>query len=268
MRRHPAEAAAQSPAAAVTSAAFSAAAWTAARSAGLVARAQRAQRPLLRNRQRRRNRFQLQHVADEVAQRRDERRGLDRPAAISVAACAASCTCASVPSRITSDSAASTASRTRRARSEPPAAGMASGVAWRSSRRWRGSTASVPVNDPPSVLYAAISVFRRSLICRFSRSRRCCTVCITRSRTPTATTETSTRPSRVETRVCQELKSRALRMGSPAQRWASKGPGGRRDEGPTDARPPPLPSPACGPASRWRQAPRPAGSPCRRRRRS
>jgi len=42
-----------------------------------------------------------------------------RPAARSVAALTASRTCSSVPSRMTSDSAASTASRTRRRRSAP-----------------------------------------------------------------------------------------------------------------------------------------------------
>ncbi|KAG1434693.1 hypothetical protein G6F57_021471 [Rhizopus arrhizus] len=82
-----------------------------------------------------------------------------RPATRSAAALAASRTCSSVPSRMMSDSAASAASRMRRARSplgqsgsaSPPACGSPAACRF-TSRRCRGSTARLPVKDPPSVL--------------------------------------------------------------------------------------------------------------------
>ena len=77
----------------------------------------------------------------------------------SAAALAASRTCSSVPSRMMSDSAASAASRMRRARSplgqsgsaSPPGCGSPAACRF-TSRRCRGSTARLPVKDPPSVL--------------------------------------------------------------------------------------------------------------------
>lgn len=81
---------------------------------------------------------------------------IGRPAARSAAACPASRQCSSVPSSRMSASAASTASRMRRERSELVMAlsGGASAAGWarsRRSRRWVGSTVSCPVNEPPSV---------------------------------------------------------------------------------------------------------------------
>jgi hypothetical protein len=114
-----------------------------------------------------------------------------------------------------SDSAASTASRMRRERSvlmNSAAGSVAVAAGARCmSRRCVGSTDRSPVNEPPRVLYAAISVRNRSLICRFSRSRRCCTVCMSNKRTPTPSKVMTARPSSVDNTPCHELKSK-LRM--------------------------------------------------------
>ncbi|AVO50043.1 hypothetical protein C6568_12875 [Melaminivora suipulveris] len=85
-----------------------------------------------------------------------------RPATMSPAACTASATCSAVPSRITSESAACTASRVRRRRSDvgwavspaSPASCPDSVVACRARnlRMCQGSTERSPVNEPPSVL--------------------------------------------------------------------------------------------------------------------
>ena len=138
-----------------------------------------------------------------------------RPATNSSAARAANRTCCSVPSRMTSDSAASTASRMRRERSVlghsfSSRSRLISGAAAvrRSSRKCEGSTARFPVKDPPSVLYAAIKILRRSFTWRFSRSRRCCTACVTSNRMPTAIKVMTARPTAVESNACHELKSR------------------------------------------------------------
>src|SRR5262249_12851761 len=71
-------------------------------------------------------------------------------------------------------------------------------------------TARLPVNEPPKARYAAISVRNRSLIWRFSRSRRSWIVCMTSSRMPTTTSENSATPSNVDNTPCQEEKSIAL----------------------------------------------------------
>ncbi|TPG52003.1 hypothetical protein EAH76_14830 [Sphingomonas glacialis] len=86
------------------------------------------------------------------------------PATSSRTALSASRTCSSVPSRMMSDSAASTASRMRRVRSDRAApSALRSNAAIgssatppcsrrRTSRRWAGSTVRSPVNDPPRTL--------------------------------------------------------------------------------------------------------------------
>ena len=75
------------------------------------------------------------------------------------------------------------------------------------------------MNDPPNTLYAAIKVRKRSLICRFIRSRRCWNVICVSRRMPTPSSVTRTMPNNVARRLCQELKSRLRKTLTPSVLW-------------------------------------------------